>query len=266
MRAPRTAFARFIDTSALWSLCLAAWFYYLFARIGRMYPAMLMAVACSGATIALAMLVKGRMRRRRRGDALSPAEVRVLCEYIALKSPDDALESVAAWLTARGRYTKCHAADGAIHALRPDGSEVCITLITAWPSSQVSADALIAAGQRCFGAKECAAASTAPFSQDALALAKRLDIRLIAPEALAKLMHDALPLCAEAAPRTRIIDTLRAVFARLSAARLGAWALGLCVSGRILGLEYCRAAGLACAALWVVCVSLPKPPRAGTWP
>ena len=71
MRAPRTAFARFIDTSALWSLCLAAWFYYLFARMGRMYPAMLMAVACSGATIALAMLVKGRMRRRRCGDALA---------------------------------------------------------------------------------------------------------------------------------------------------------------------------------------------------
>ena len=97
-------------------------------------------------------------------------------------------------------------------------------------------------------------------------MAKRLGIRLIAPEALAKLMHDALPLCAEAAPRTRISDTIRAIFDRLSAARLGAWALGLCVSGRILGLEYCRAAGLACAALWVVCASLPKPPRAGAWP
>ena len=95
------------------SLCLAAWFYYLFARMGRMYPAMLMAVACSGATIALAMLVKGRMRRRRRGDALAPAEVRALCEHISLKSPGDALENVAAWLTARGRYAKCYAADGA---------------------------------------------------------------------------------------------------------------------------------------------------------
>lgn len=266
MRAPRTAFARFIDISALWSLCLAAWFYYLFARMGRMYPAMLMAVACSGATIALAMLVKGRMRRRRRGDALAPAEVRALCEHIALKSTDDALENVAAWLTARGRYAKCYAADGAIHARRANGSEVCITLITAWPGLQVSADALISAWRRCCGAKECAVASTAPFGQDALSLAKRLGIRLIAPEALAKLMHDALPLCAEAAPRTRISDTVRAIFGRLSAARLGAWALGLCVSGRILGLEYCRAAGLACAALWVVCASLPKPPRAGAWP
>ena len=156
MRAPRTAFARFIDTSALWSLCRAAWFYYLFARMGRMYPAMLMAVACSGATIALAMLVKGRMRRRRRGDALAPAEVRALCEHISLKSPGDALENVAAWLTARGRYAKCYAADGAIHALRANGSEVCITLITAWPGLQISADALISAWRRCCGARAAA--------------------------------------------------------------------------------------------------------------
>lgn len=266
MRAPRTAFARFIDTSALWSLCLAAWFYYLFTRMGRLYPAMLTAVACSGATIALVTLIKGRMRRRRHGNALSPAEVRALCEHIALKSPDDALESVAAWLTARGTYAKCNAADGAIHALRADDSEVCIALITAWPDKAVSADALIAARRRLSCANECAVASTAPFDQEALTLAKRLGIRLIAPEALALLMYDALPLCAESAPRMHIRDTLRTVFARLNAARMGAWALGLCVGGRILGLEYCRAAGLACAALWLVRASLPRPPRAGTWP
>ena len=32
------------------------------------------------------------------------------------------------------------------------------------------------------------------------------------------------------------------------------------------GITEYQAAGLACAALWVVCASLPKPPRAGAWP
>lgn len=269
MRITRTPLARFIDTSALWSLCLAAWFYYLFERMGRIYPAMLMALLCSGATIALAALIRGRIRLHRRANALAPVQVRRLCEHMALKNPEEALSDIAAWLNARGQYARCRATGSAIYAMRASGSIVYISLISAWPDSPASADALLSAIRRCPISPvngQCAVASTAPFSAEALALAKRLNVRLIAPEALAQLMHDALPICAETASRTRARDIIMTIATRLSAARMGAWALGLCVSGRILGLEYCRAAGLICAALWIVCVSLPHPPHAGTWP
>lgn len=109
------------------------------------------------------------------------------------------------------------------------------------------------------------AISTAPFSAEAQSLSHRLGIRLIAPEALAELMVEALPLCGEAKPRGAHFDALRAAFDRISAGRMGAWALGLCVGGRLLGLPYCRAIGLICALVWLLRAAQPRRKRAGAW-
>lgn len=109
------------------------------------------------------------------------------------------------------------------------------------------------------------AISTAPFSAEAQSLSHRLGIRLIAPEALAELMVEALPLCGEAKPRGAHFDALRAAFDRISAGRMGAWALGLCVGGRLLGLPYCRAIGLICALVWLLRAAQPRRKRADTW-
>ena len=109
------------------------------------------------------------------------------------------------------------------------------------------------------------AISTAPFSAEAQSLSHRLGIRLIAPEALAELMVEALPLCGEAKPRGAHFDALRAAFDRISAGRMGAWALGLCVGGRLLGLPYCRAIGLICALVWLLRAAQPRMKRTDTW-
>ena len=83
MHTQRTALARFIDMSALWSLCLVSWFCFLAARLRALYPALLLACACAAATIALFMLLGRMLRLCRRGAGLTSAQVRALCRALA---------------------------------------------------------------------------------------------------------------------------------------------------------------------------------------
>ncbi|MGI6182656.1 MAG: hypothetical protein ACOYIH_00970 [Candidatus Fimadaptatus sp.] len=314
----RTALARFIDAGALWAICAVSWAYYLARRAGSIYAALPLAIICAAATIALwALLARGlRALKRRKGSARTDAaQTRALCEHMALMDSSDALNSIAAWLKARGRYAHCSVRGGAILARRADGSRAAIALISAWPGECASTDAVICAWRRCkealehaelpacdagqathtskrsacdggqgaytfkqskFTAKQCASAanqsicstfviSTAPLSAEAQSLSHRLGIRLISPQALAELMVEALPLCGEFRPRGAHFDALRAAFQGISAGRMGAWALGLCVGGRLLGLPYCRAIGLMCALIWLLRAAQPRGKRTDTW-
>lgn len=268
MHTQRTALARFIDMSALWSLCLVSWFCFLAARLRALYPALLLACACAAATIALVMLLRRMIRLRRRGAGLTGAQVRALCGHVALAEPQAALRELAAWLRASGRISSCRVLDGVILARAWDGRETAIALISAWPGEHAGAGDVLAALRRCraAGAQRCTLVSTAPYAPGAQELARSAGVRLITPEALAEMMLRVLPLCADAgARRPHAPDALRALLTRAHAGRVGAYALTLSIAGRMLGLAYFRAAGLICALIWLLCAAQPRRRSADEW-
>ncbi len=263
----RTALARFIDLSALWSLSLIVWFYVLLARLRQLYPALLLACACAAATLGLWALLRRALNSRR--DRL-PAELeRQLLTGLALMPRGAALDALAGWLRFSGRYPGCARVGNALAAGSRAG-ECAIALIQCWPESRTDPDALLKAWRSCGGDRpdppRVAIASTAAFSPEALALARELGIAAIPPEALARLMCAALPVCGDARRRPARLGALRTLISRAHAGRFGAYALGLCVAGRLLGLAYFRAAGLACALMWLICAAQPRPPRGDAWP
>lgn len=273
MRAQRTALARFIDLSAIWSLCLMIWFYVLLARLRQLYPALLLACACAAATIALWALLRRALMPRRR--AALPAElVRELCAHMALLPPEAALDALATWLSFSGRYPRCTRTGDALSAWTPDGQRCTVALAQVWPAANTGPAELLAAWRRCSGdrrrgqsdAPRIAIAATAAFTPEALALARELGVAAIAPEALAALMRAALPVCGAARRRHVRFGALRALVSRAHAGRFGAYALGLSIAGRLLGLAYFRAAGLLCALMWLICAAQPRPPRSDAWP
>ena len=273
MHAQRTPLARFIDLSALWSLSLMIWFYVLLARLRQLYPALLLACACAAATLGLWALLRRALISRRRA-ALPEELVRQLCAHVALMPPDAALDALATWLRFSGTYPKCTRAGDALEAASHDGELITIALAQVWPDARAGTTELLAAWRRCGGdrsrtqpdAPRIAIAATASFTPEALSLARELGITTIAPEALATVMRAALPVCGEARRRKPRWVVLRTIVSRAHAGRFGAYALGLSVAGRLLGLSYFRAVGLICALVWLICAAQPRAARSDVWP
>lgn len=271
MRARRTALARFIDLSAMWAICLAIWFYLMLGRFGRIYPALMLACACTAATLGLWALLRRTPLPLKRASA-PPALRRDMCVQLAIMPRAEALDALAAWLRFSGEYPSCERAGDALIAAGPDGAKRAIALIQAWPDARTDAGELLRAwrGLRCAlsgaGAPRLATASTADFTPEALALARELSLSAIPPQALCELMRASLPICGDArSPRART-GALRSLISRAHAGRFGAYALGLSVAGGLLGLSHFRAAGLACALMWLICAAQPRPPRGSAWP
>ena len=240
----------------------------------QLYPALLLACACAAATLGLWALLRRALISRRRA-ALPEELVRQLCAHVALMPPDAALDALATWLRFQRHVPKVHprwrrarsglARRRAHHnsaGLR-SGPMRAPARLNCW---QHGGAAAADRSRTQPDAPRIAIAATASFTPEALSLARELGITTIAPEALATVMRAALPVCGEARRRKPRWSVLRTIVSRAHAGRFGAYALGLSVAGRLLGLSYFRAAGLICALVWLICAAQPRAARSDVWP
>lgn len=270
MRVGRTALARFIDMSAMWTLCLIAWFMFLLSGPQKPYGALAPALICSAATIALFYIIR-RLIRPHMKHALPQSRVRAICIWLSLMEPQQALEALARQLVRQGIYPDARAHSGLIEARGADGRSLSIALLSRWPDARVTSADVIAvwrrerrlSGPAGGGAVIVSGAELAP---DAVSAAEALSIAVIPPAALAALMCRAMPEYSPSPNDGRGRGILKALTDRRHVGRFGTYALVFALAGRIFGLYCFRTVGLLLSILWLICAAQPPAKSSGIWP